>query len=143
LALFREGLAYDLVEREGARWLDELLRDAADPAAPAELKADALAVRRYLGSTDGLAPTRGQSLTFTRRFESYLLENTAPSAEVARVFAKLRRWLTTVYKSTERTKAPISDDIRDWYARILSIDCGTPVIVPDRGRPGGTSASAT
>jgi len=39
--------------------------------------------------------------------------------------------------SIERVGVPISDDIRDWYARILSVDRGAPVIVPDRGRPGG------
>jgi hypothetical protein len=142
LALFKSATAYDLVEHEGARWLDELLRDAADPVAPPTLKADALAVRGYVGAADGAALTRGQSQTFTRRFEAYLLENTAPSAEVARVFAKLGGWLTTVYMSTvymsiERAGVPISDDIRDWYGRILSVDRGAPVIVPDRGRPGG------
>jgi len=52
LALFKSATAYDLVEREGARWLDELLRDAADPAAPPALKADALAVRGYVGAAE-------------------------------------------------------------------------------------------
>lgn len=132
MRLFKSGAAFELVDEEGARWIDELLRDAAHPVAPPDLKAEALAVRRYVGAVDGLPLTRAQARTFTARFETYLIENTAPNAQLARTFGQLRNWLATVYLNLEKAKAPISDDIRDWYTRIISVDRGAPVLVPDR-----------
>ena len=137
--LFRSGAAFELVDHEGARWVNELLRDAADPVAPAELMADASAVRRYVGAADGTALTRTQVRMFTARFETYLMENTAPNAEMARVFSKLRSWFVTVYANLEKTKAPISDDIRDWYVRIVTVDRDAPVLVPHRARHSGAA----
>jgi hypothetical protein len=134
MRLFKSGAAIELVDKEGARWVDELLRDAANPVAPPELKAEALAVRRYVGTVDGLPLTRAQTRTFTARFETYLIENTAPNAQLAHTFGRLRSWLVTVYLNLKKAKAPISDDIRDWYARIISVDRGAPVLVPDRSR---------
>ena len=134
MRLFKSGAAFELVDEEGARWVDELLRDAADPVAPPELKAEALAVRRYVGTVDGLPLTRAQTRTFTARFETYLIENTAPNAQLADTLGRLRSWLARVYMNLEKARAPISDDIRDWYARIISVDRGAPVLVPDRTR---------
>ena len=134
MRLFKSGGAFELVDEEGARWIDELLRDAADPVAPPDLKAEALAVRRYVGAVDGLPLRRAQTRTFTARFETYLVENTAPNAQLARTFGRLRNWLATIYLNLEKAKVPISDDIRDWYARIISVDRGAPVLLPDRSR---------
>lgn len=135
IALFKSCDAFTLMQKEGARWIDELLRDAADAAAPPGLKADASAVRRYVGAAEGARPTRRQTDMFIQRFEAYLLENTVPSAELARVFAQLRSWLATIYVHVDKSRGPITDDIRDWYVRVLSVDRGTPVIVPERARP--------
>jgi hypothetical protein len=55
---------------------------------------------------------------------------------LARTFGQLGNWLATVYLNLEKAKAPISDDIRDWYARIISIDRGAAVLVPDRSHAG-------
>lgn len=132
MRLFKSGAAFELVDEEGARWIDELLRDAAHPLAPPDLKAEALAVRRYVGAVDGRPLTRAQARTFTARFETYLIENTAPNAQLARTFGQLRSWLATIYLNLEKAKAPISDDIRDWYAGIISVERGAPVLVPDR-----------
>lgn len=134
MRLVKSGAAFELVDEEGARWIDELLHDAARPVAPSDLKAEALAVRRYVGGVDGLPLKRAQARTFTARFETYLIENTAPNAQLARTFGRLRNWLATVYLNLEKAKAPISDDIRDWYTRIISVDRGAPVLVPDRSR---------
>ncbi len=139
--LLKSGTAFELIDQEGARWVNEFLHYAAHPLAPPELKAEASAVRRYVGTVDGLPLTRAQTRTFTARFETYLFENTAPNAQLARVFGQLKSWLATVYLIREESKAPISDHIRDWYARVVSVDCGAPVLVLDRPRVGDEKAA--
>jgi hypothetical protein len=132
--LFKSGTALELIDLEGARWINEFLKDGAHPLAPPELKAEALAVREYVGMVDGLPLTGFQTRKFTARFETYLFEHTAPNAQLASVFGHLRSWLTTAFRTLDEGKAPISEDIRVWYAHFVSVDPEPPVLVPDRAK---------
>jgi hypothetical protein len=133
LSLFQSASAWELVEHESRRWLDEMILDSNDNDAPQQLKDNAAAVRQYLGVDDDGPITRLHHRKFASRFEQYLLENTAPSKAIARVFAEFKKWLVTIYKAVDQSGCPITRDLRDWYVRALSLgDPEKVVIVPDR-----------
>jgi len=112
--------------------LNDLLNDARAPGASADLVADAAAVRKWLGSAEGAELTRAQHERFARGFERYLMEGHAPSARLAGVFAQLKAWLTDIYQTVTRLRAPISDDIRAAFDRMLTTDPQRAVIAPER-----------
>jgi hypothetical protein len=109
------------------------MRDDAHPLAPAELKADAQAVRDWLGIENhqdlntGWPGERGKNARaahekFARGFEQYLRDGRAPTSALAAVFEKFKAWLTAIYRSLTELGAPISDDIRAVFDRILATD---------------------
>lgn len=59
---------------------------------------------------------------FARSFETYLFEGKAPSNEVAGFMARFRSWLTFVYKTAKAIGAPINDEIRAVFDRMLATD---------------------
>ena len=69
---------------------------------------------------------------FARGFETYMMEGRAPSQGLARVFAKFKTWLTTIYRTVAALKAPISDDIRGVFDRLLAEKPEKTVIAPER-----------
>lgn len=112
-------------------WLEELRRDATHEMAPPDLTADLATVKEWLG-VEGDAFGRAHHERFARGFERYLMEGQAPSSHLARVFEKFKGWLTQIYQSVARLRAPITDDIRGVYDRLLSTPSRDPVIVPER-----------
>src|SRR5260221_5746194 len=120
LTLFKSTDASTLIYKEAGRWVDELLDDAGDAVASKKLIADAAAIRKFVGAEEYSDLTIHQHQRFAYRFESYLLEGTAPNFELAGVFAQFKLWLTTIYQRVEKSGGPISDDIRHWYNRVLS-----------------------
>ena len=133
--LFKTADASTLIYDEGRRWLDQFLRDADDDKAPGSLRDDAAAILNYVGASRPDEFTTEQYNKFLYRFESYLLEDTAPSRELARVFLQYRHWLRTAYETLDRSNVTIHADIRDWYNRVLSVQSQDPVIVTDRRKP--------
>ena len=97
--------------------------------APDALKADAATVRRWLKRGDnwtGFKPDGSPDVApqerFARAFEQYLREGHAPSRALDGVFAKFKSWLTTIYRTLRGLGAPISDDIRGVFDRMLAIE---------------------
>jgi hypothetical protein len=115
-------------------WLEQLLADADHPLAPDELKADADTVRKWLGAKSNedisysgtdekrIAEATERHEKFARGFEHYLMEGNAPSATLAPTFAKFKQWMTEIYQTTDSLDAPITDDIRRVFDRMLSIE---------------------
>src|SRR5947209_7529722 len=83
LDLFKTANASTLVHHEGHRWLHQFLADAEHEKTTGALKAQATAVLKYVGASRPNELTQNQYSTFVRRFDQYLLENTAPSRELA------------------------------------------------------------
>lgn len=128
LNIFASSDASTVVHELGHDWLEALLRDAAHPEAPSELVNDAKVVRDWYNRRRGRGPewVPGQPIPrpaherWARGFERYLMEGVAPSKDLATIFAKFKAWLTKIYQSVTRLKAPITDDIRGVFDRLLS-----------------------
>lgn len=118
LRLFKSANASTVVHELGHQWLEELLQDAAHPEAPNDLLSDAKTVKDFLGVKDKV--TRRQHEQFARGFERYLMEGIAPSKALANVFAKFKQWLTDIYKTVSNLRAPINNDIRKVFDRLLN-----------------------
>lgn len=128
-------------------WLGDLMRDSAHPEAPAQLKADAAAVLKWLGVEDPKAlgargadgkitkAARKANETWARGWERYLMEGVAPSKELAAVFARFRKWLTDIYQTVGRLRSPINDDIRAVFDRLLAKEPERTTIAPERREP--------
>ncbi len=127
LRLMADADASTFVHEMGHDWLEQMMRDAAHPAAPEAFRADAQAVRSWLGN-DGGALTVDQQEKFARSFEQYVRAGEAPAPELAGVFAQLKDWLTRIYRTITSLGAPISDDIRGVFDRLLTAE-------PDRPAP--------
>jgi hypothetical protein len=123
--------ASTFIHETGHNWLEELQRDSQHEKAPPDLIADMDAVRSWLGAEEG-AITRAQHEKFARGFERYLMEGVAPSNRLATVFNKFKDWLTKIYQTVARLKAPINDQIRGVYDRLLSSPRGETIITPER-----------
>lgn len=137
ITLFRKADASTFMHEVGHQWLNELMTDATDERAPDGLRQDAATVRDWLGvkTASDIKPRHHEK--FARGFEQYLMEGRAPSRGLAGVFAKFKGWLTQIYTTADRLGAPITDDIRDVFARLISTDPERTVVAPDRAATEG------
>jgi hypothetical protein len=132
ITLMKTANASTYLHEMGHDWLERMTRDAADPDAPQSMRTDAKTVRGYLGLNDGDAITTKAHEKFARSFERYFMEGRAPSKALAGVFAKFKDWLTTIYQTVAKLKAPITPDIRDVFDRMLTNEPDRqPSIVPE------------
>lgn len=77
----------------------------------------------WLGVKDDQAElTRDQQEKFASGFETYLREGKAPSEGLKGAFRAFRTWLTKIYRSAGQVGAPISDDVRGVFYRLLATD---------------------
>ena len=129
ITLARDADASTFLHESGHKFLEELLDDAEHPLAPAILRQDAATVREWLGAESGPLTTE-QHEQFATGFEQYLMEGVAPSPELANVFARFREWLIGIYQSLIRLGAPISDEMRGVFDRLM-------VHAPEDVRPAG------
>lgn len=220
IKLFADADASTFIHETGHQWLEELIRDAAHPAAGDDVRGDADTVRKWLGMRgseppppaegtiryyhgttaktaegfsgktfvsphyayardyrggpnnvlytdlsreeaiqrhlyddinnfpingaidDGAArlkpTTADASITtrqhekFARGFEQYMREGVAPSKGLARVFAQFKGWLTAIYQTIKGLGAPISNDIRGVFDRMLATEPDRTVVAPER-----------
>lgn len=132
ITLLKTADASTFIHETGHAWLEDLMKDAKDAQAPADLVADARTVRDWLGAEQGKAITRAQHEKFARGFERYMMEGIAPSRPLGRVFAQFKQWLTTIYRTVSRLRSPITDDIRGVFDRMLSEKPERTIYAPER-----------
>lgn len=135
ITLMRDANASTFIHETGHAWLEELTRDAKDSRAPADLITDNAAVREWLGAKEDAPITTRQHEKFARGFERYMMEGTSPSRALDGVFAQFRRWLTSIYQTVQSLRAPINDNIRAVFDRMLSASPERSVVAPDREMP--------
>ena len=136
MTIMRDANASTAIHEFGHAWLEELLRDTTDDRAPADLVADGAAVRKWLGSSPDGNVTTAQHERFARGFERYMMEGTAPSARLGGVFAQFRQWLTAIYQTVQRLRAPMDDNIRGVFGRMLATPEERATIAPEREMTG-------
>ena len=131
ITLMRSANASTYLHEMGHDWLERMMRDAADPDAPLRMRDDASTVRSYLGLNEGDALSTRAHEKFARSFERYFMEGRAPTRALAGVFGKFKDWLTTIYQTVAKLRAPITPDIRDVFDRLLTRDPEARSIVPE------------
>lgn len=130
LKLFKDADASTVIHEFGHQTLEDLLQDAAHPEAPADLVKDAQAVKDYLGIKEGKKPSRKQHEQFARSFERYLMEGTAPTQELLNVFKRFKEWLTDLYHTVANLGAPLNNEIRGVFDRLLTSDTDN-LLIPE------------
>jgi len=141
IKLFKDADASTFIHETGHQWLEELMRDAVHPSASDVLKDDAQTVRDWLGIGDAGEPIKTrQHEKFARAFEQYVREGVAPNAKLARVFAQFRQWLTSIYQTIRGLGAPINEDIRQVFDRMIEVEPNRTVIAPEREGAEGLAA---
>jgi hypothetical protein len=132
VTLMREANASTFIHETGHDFLEQMARDAGHEAAPGQLRADMATTLNWLGVKEGDKITTRAHEKFARGFEQYLREGTAPSPGLANVFAQFRDWLVKIYQTIKGLGAPINDDIRDVFDRMIAEHPQRTVITPER-----------
>ncbi len=132
ITMFRDSNASTFIHETGHEWVERLLLDARDPDAPQSMRDDAATVRAYVGAADGEPLSTRAHEKLARSFERYLMEGVAPSRALESVFVKFKNWLTSIYQTVARLRAPITDDIRQVFDRMLATPAERAVIARDR-----------
>lgn len=137
ITLLKDADPSTFIHETGHMWLDDLVRDAADPRAIDQVRGDAQTVRDWIGAKPGEDIKRAQHEKFARGFERYMMEGIAPSQKLAGVFAKFKQWLTTIYQTVAKLRSPINDNIRQVFDRMLAVPGeAEPIIAPERAGSG-------
>ena len=151
IQLFKTRNASTLIhEGAGHIWLENLGRDAADPNASDEVRADLELVKAWWrANIDQAVQDRGQNggvgaleqaindfgtgvqvdtdairpfhEMFARAAERYFMEGKSPTPELRGVFTRFRNWLVAIYKDFTALKVPMTDDIRGVFDRLIAV----------------------
>lgn len=122
ITLFRQRDLSTLLHETGHLWLEELRADAADANAPQQVRDDWAAVLAYLGVPDGGAIETAHHERFARTAEAYFMEGKAPSPALQGAFDRFKAWLVAIYRTVAKLNAPIDDDIRAVFDRLIATD---------------------
>lgn len=136
VTLMKDANASTFVHESGHIYLEELMRDAMHERAPNVLRDDADTVLGWLGAKSAEDIKTKHHEKFARGFEQYLREGVAPSKELAGVFARFKDWLLQIYESLKGLGAPINEDIKGVFDRMLAMEPQRTVIAAER-EPGG------
>ena len=122
ITLLKDANASTFIHETAHDWLDRFMIDSTMEQAPADLLADAKTVFKWLG-VDKAENIKGRHHEkFARGFEAYMREGVAPNPGLANVFAQFRDWLVKIYRSALQLRAPINDDIRGVFDRMLAVE---------------------
>jgi hypothetical protein len=134
--LTRASDASSAMHEFGHEWLAHLMRDSVHPAAPNQIKTDALTVLKWFGVDSPENIERRHHEKFARGFEQYLREGHAPSPELRGVFERFKAWLTAIYNAAkgnlQALGKEISPDIRAVFDRLLVAKPRATVIAAER-----------
>lgn len=122
MTLLKDRNLSTVLHETGHLWLEELHVDAANPNAPAELKADLQKVRDYLGAKGNEPITVEQHEKWARTVEAYLMEGKSPSVALSEPFARFKSWLKAIYRTVLKLNVEINDDMRGVLDRMIATD---------------------
>lgn len=111
----------------GHFFLDTLGHLAADPAAPASVKADMATLLKWGGHSDitdwhrmSLDEQRGLHEKFATGWETYLMKGEAPTLEMRSLFSRFRSWMVNVYKSMKGSPGDFTPEVRGVFDRMIA-----------------------
>lgn len=122
ISLFDGANLSTLLHETGHFFFEEMRHMVETGAASAEIRKDYEILRGWLGAKEGETLTEDQREQAARGFEQYLMEGRAPAKGLESAFARFRRWLTNIYKSALRLNAPITDEVRGVFDRMLAAE---------------------
>lgn len=118
ITLFGQRDLSTLLHEGGHIWLEELRFDAQS----SEQAAADLAVVESWWARQGIADPEEQHEVFARGAEAYLMESKAPSPSLREVFSRFKAWLVSIYRAVSRLNAPITDEMRGVFDRLIASD---------------------
>jgi hypothetical protein len=155
IELFKSRNASTLIhEGAGHIWLENLARDAQDPNATDEVRADFQLIKDWwlanveqAAKESGLGERKLRNAVeafgtgkkvdveairpfhemFARAAERYVMEGKAPNDSLRAAFAKFRQWLVAIYKDFTALRVPMTDEIRGVFDRLAA----GPVAIDD------------
>jgi hypothetical protein len=130
ITLFKAADQSTFVHEMGHVMLENLLRLGRGDDAPPMVAKDLDVALDFLNMKDFdfdhvETPVQRKRLTdaqerFARAFERYLMEGRAPSKGLKRVFARMKRWMLSIYHNVRRLDVELSPQVRDLFARLLA-----------------------
>lgn len=88
--------------------------------APAQLKQDLGVILNFLGVKDAGEVGREQHEKWARTVELYFMEGKAPSSALAKVFARMKRWLLGIYHHARHLNTEITPEVREVLDRLYA-----------------------
>lgn len=124
ITLFEDADLSTLLHETGHLFVEELARNAQRPNAPADVKADWVAMKKWLKQNGhpvvkNVIPREAHEL-MARGFERYLMEGRAPSKNLETFFGTFRAWLVRIYQNVQRLASPITPEVREVFDRLLA-----------------------
>jgi hypothetical protein len=127
IALLKDADLSTYLHETGHWALDMYSRIADSAEAPPEIRADMDKILKWFGveSLDvwhsmSLDEQRPYHEKFAVGFEQYLLEGKAPSQELSGPFARIRAWMTDVYKGLRNLGVDLTPEVRGVFDRMLA-----------------------
>lgn len=114
------------IHESGHFFLEDLKRRAVGEGASDQEKADWESVKQWMtenghGLEDDAVPEAAHEM-FARGFERYIYEGKTPSRGLKSVFARMRDFMVSLYRSIRSFNSPITPEIRKVMDRLLASD---------------------
>jgi len=128
IRLFKGADPSTVIHETGHYFIESLWREIAAGRATKQQQADFEKLMQYCGLTTeqwGKLDTEGRRAAHERlaeAFETYIMEDKAPTRELRPVFKRFAKWLKAVYAAISRNKnaVPLTDEVREVFDRMLA-----------------------
>jgi hypothetical protein len=128
------------IHETGHLMLELMQADIQQGRATDEMKRDFAVITQYLTDNapgervDGLFTTDQHEL-FARSLEAYFYEGNAPSSELAVLYKRFKEWMKSTYASLKKLNAPLSDEVRDVFDRMIAGDEAVKAVTEELVNP--------
>lgn len=120
IELFSTADASTFIHESGHLLLKLLIDFGSGKDAAPMMAKDLAVVLDFLGVKDASEITREHHEKFARTLELYMMEGKAPTSYLKQVFAKMKRWLLSIYHTAKALDTEITPEIRDLFDRLLA-----------------------
>ena len=128
IKLFKGADASTVIHETGHYFIESMWREILAGRATKQQKADFEKLMKYCDLTTeqwGKLDVEGRRAAHERlaeAFETYIMEDKAPTRELRPVFKRFAKWLKAVYASVSRNKnaVPLTDEVREVFDRMLA-----------------------